>query len=1029
MRHVAPSSRRRLVIRSSGSNLFQSATSTTASHLFRRGVSPTTRFNANSATSPFFSTLAITPEEPSSVTIMTDKDELMAEIRIATQENIDDILNSAEPGLKRTWDKIMKRLELHKRIPKKKARRVDTTPDLRLASTTSLDDLLNTPIEDEFGAAAASSMSLTDMLDQIVEDEGLTRSSDDDATASLLDRLDQPTTIDEELVEDALLGANFDAPADLGYRVEEDLLLDIQSSVSPTDASLMELLEDNDSSTPADDLTAKENDEFGAPTSVGAETVAEPTDSSESLMDLLMDDSSFGVMRDEPEYSPAQPISSYAATTPSLSDLLDSDDNNEWLLDNRNDSPAEDPESYSSIMSRGIALLASMSDYQWRLLDEDGAEKKPEQEEMYEDVEEEEFIVIDDEVDGLDIPEDALLATNDVLEGKEDSDGVEHSNEVLIKLEGLLGELFADNVSLTTEEFNLILLQLASTSDYANDDAIDMLMQVYTYMAPSDRDGYTHAIMIPALVRRGQAPIAASQMIFDMVDDDDYMFDNTETLVQAMMCLERCKRLDQAEQLIQKVMANQEDRITVPVQALVPLMRMYKSEQKMDKAMDMIDDFIQEAGIGHHLNDIFSEAMSWPRWNGQGERVDISTLHTFVFNKLKYFEREKSSRAKPRDKIWKGLVVELAKSAPKGGTSTETELIQEILWLMLKRNPNYWPDDFLLKYGLEMAVRHDDSKLAVELLQRLLMKPVSRMDQLTFDTEEEEEVEEEERPAPALIPPQAFLLAMQTCLSAKDSTSVTTLLTLVDHPDVNVPPPVHLQSMNQAVRVFASDANWLEARATLTAMNDRGLVPSDEAFGAVIHTLAMAQRPAEALELFVEMGSGKFGDIQPGVLSFNAKMLALMQTKSWQEVIDLQEEMKSAGLAPTSVAFHGVILASMKLGNEASVLEAIENATKSKISLNQSCFEQSLKCLFPDLVADQGSIAEIRLRLREHVDAASDSTLGKAYLNLSRSLRVAEVEEEREKSRSVRQEEIDRRRQSAWEQAHTSLVQLYRAAR
>jgi hypothetical protein len=1021
---------------------------TTTSHLFLLSKTDVLQPHAISISS--FSTLAAPEVEPEVSSLEAQKDEIMKEIRIATHDNIQEILDSAEPSLKEAWEKALKQMEQQERRLKKNSSRASRPATA--AATTSLLDLLDPSVED----------SLPTLTPSIFPREE--SSSRGGASPSLLDLLDTPiegdaasaSTMMDDLLADESLDDDHVALADVvPGKVDAVSLMDLLENEDDDVDGLFSALSTADIAT----TYGEEDNRFEEDTLLGSsegDNSGDDVESSESLMDLLMDESSFETFDDEEIVEPPaidqqiRGISTVNEGPPrisSLADLLDADElhddgdasNNDWLLKSDGqgsyeDESVEDLQSYNSVMSRGIALLTSMTDSQWRALDRHVVEDETnddddETEDEFESADgvEEEFVIEEDLDD-----EHSALYEDFAEEIYAQASGANHegTNEVLAKLEVFLEVLLSSNgLSLTTEEYNIILLQLASTSGYSKDGAIALLMQVYSHMTVSDRDGFTHAIMIPTLVRRGQAPIAAAEVILDMITNDQYVFNNSEALIQAMMCLERCNRLSQAEQLIRTIMNNQDERITVPVQAINPLMRMYKAEQKMDEAMDLIDDYIQEAGLGHHTNELFSNVINWPRRNAQGERVNILTLQTFLFNKLKRFEYDKSSRAKPNNFIWQKLIGELAKSAPKEGKSTETELVQDILWLMLKRNPSYWPNGDLLKYGLEVAARHSDAKLAVELLHRLLAKPPPSVNETIFKTGEGMEDEVEERPAPALIPPQAFLLAMQTCVTMRDSSSVSDLLMLLGHPDVNVPRPVHLQSMNQAVRVFASASNWSEARVTLTAMKDRGLQASDEALGAMIHSLAVAQRPTEALEVFCDIESGQFGDVKPGILSFNAKMLALMQMKSWQDVIDLQEDIKSAGLVLSSVAFQGVILASMKLGDKSSVLEAIETATKSHIHLNRSCFEQSIKCLFPELVTDQPSIKALRLQLREFVDTPIGPSLTKAYLNLSRALRVAEVEEERESSKTIRQEDIDSRRKNAWEKAHASLVKLYREAR
>ena len=210
-------------------------------------------------------------------------------------------------------------------------------------------------------------------------------------------------------------------------------------------------------------------------------------------------------------------------------------------------------------------------------------------------------------------------------------------------------------------------------------------------------------------------------------------------------------------------------------------------------------------------------------------------------------------------------------------------------------------------------------------------------------------------------------------------------------------------------------------------MTTRGLGATDDACGAVIQGLAMNGRSKDALQLFQEIEAGAFGDLKPGPLSYTAKMVALTISKEWQAVIDVQREMQELGMPSSSVVIHAVILASMRMGDKSSVVEAIEQGIRSGVSLNLTCFEQALKCLLPDLACDGLAIPTIRSQLRERVDVAPKSHMAQQYLNLSRALRVAQIEEDRSCSRNVGAREINNRRHTAWMKAHQSLLELYRS--
>ena len=697
-----------------------------------------------------------------------------------------------------------------------------------------------------------------------------------------------------------------------------------------------------------------------------------------------------------------------------------------------NDLPyVEDESMYGQVMSRGLAILSCMTDYQWGVLLDDGDYDDDEEEEDEDDEEEadlrnaffeEEDILLDEELN----PSDAVSETD--VDSVTDEDSVTEEDlesEMLVKMEALLSDAFSGDIALTAEDYNLIILNMACTSAYKDHDIMTMLMQILTHMnsagTEAHPDGFTYAILILALSTRGQAPIMASRLVLDMMHER-HLFHNRETLVQAMRCLELCKRREQGEQLLRPILKKNDGEIPIPVDAVIPLLRMYQFEQKTGEAMTLIDDYIAIAGQTLDLSGLFRTAVKWPRYHSNAKADDVKKMYAYLFNIFKSCENKPGMRI--HYYVWGMLIDQLAKSSSFRVLSAETEMIRDGIKLLLEKSYTFYPNAAVLKHGLEVAACHADAELAVDLFQRLLSEPLGRREQRgTFSVGG---INSETNKS--VISPHSFKLAMNACVDAKCASSISTLLTMLEHPDVEIPSVLKSQFMNQAIVGFVGALEYDKAMATMTAVGTEGLGASDDACGAVIQGYALDGRPNEALQLFQDIETGVFGGAKAGPLCYTAKMLALMQLKDWQAVIDLQVTMKELDMPSSSIVVHGVVLASMRLGDKGNVVEAIEQGIRSGVPLNLSCFKLTLKCLFPDLVSGSLSIPTIRAQLRERVDVAPASILTQHYLNLSGALRAAQIEEDRVCSRNVGAIEISKRRHAAWIKAHQSLLDLHRSA-
>lgn len=199
----------------------------------------------------------------------------------------------------------------------------------------------------------------------------------------------------------------------------------------------------------------------------------------------------------------------------------------------------------------------------------------------------------------------------------------------------------------------------------------------------------------------------------------------------------------------------------------------------------------------------------------------------------------------------------------------------------------------------------------------------------------------------------------------------------------------------------------------------------EETYGTVILSLAVAKKTEEARALFEAMESGQFGDdISPGVACYNALMLAHIEAHQWDEALECHSLRKDAGLRYSTASFQDVLLASYRVGKKAKASEAIEEALQSELKIDYRCFYLSLQILLGDALKSK-TLDQARQRLREIGE--QNEHLKKPALNLSRSLRTAQVEEKRKPIKALNEHEIATKQEHAWRVALEHLLQFSRA--
>ena len=202
-----------------------------------------------------------------------------------------------------------------------------------------------------------------------------------------------------------------------------------------------------------------------------------------------------------------------------------------------------------------------------------------------------------------------------------------------------------------------------------------------------------------------------------------------------------------------------------------------------------------------------------------------------------------------------------------------------------------------------------------------------------------------------------------------------------------------------------------------------------------MHSFANSGKPDDALEVFDEISSGQFGtNVVPQEACFNGKILALLRKKAWAEASETRTEMESLGVKPDATTLQGWMVACQKLNDNTTAIDVLNEAVRSRTPLDASCFKQALKCLAPEAIKGTKSLQDVRTKLRllsdeltkqqQEKPGSGNEPLQKRYLGLTRAMWSALIEEDRQPSKNLRMDDIERRRRKGWEAAVRALIDL-----
>jgi len=267
----------------------------------------------------------------------------------------------------------------------------------------------------------------------------------------------------------------------------------------------------------------------------------------------------------------------------------------------------------------------------------------------------------------------------------------------------------------------------------------------------------------------------------------------------------------------------------------------------------------------------------------------------------------------------------------------------------------------------------------------------------------------------------------------------------------NFPKPIVSELYTVIMAGYAKLGDLERTERMFDEMKAKGLTYSERAYSAYLHALAINGQHEKALTILESMMTNANGDgIKPKSSSFTACMLSAMVGRSWNEVLRLNTTMIQSGISPNSASLQGVIIACSHLIDEgggitdADALHAMESAIESKASIDRNSFLTCARFLTKGIFEDDDDsnsdvVESARQNLRcmadDRIDVEDDdhhqqpswsSEVKERIFALSRSLRLASVEDARRPSKMKNNVQLQSQRDRLWRGALVDTIRLAR---
>lgn len=426
--------------------------------------------------------------------------------------------------------------------------------------------------------------------------------------------------------------------------------------------------------------------------------------------------------------------------------------------------------------------------------------------------------------------------------------------------------------------------------------------------------------------------------------------------------------------------------------------------------MSSIKDCMKHQNRG--IDDLLLEAIKWPIKDRSGKTIDNTG---FLESTLDIIEQSEYYR--PTYKVWKAYIKSC--SGFENRNKKRWQLVQRAFTGIFTNNRFFSPDRTFLLLGLDSAQAILDPNLATVLIcNRLLQEQrenPTRVHGQYMDTDNFPKHS-------GGVPVQDIVRAIEICLVYNDIDGVKEILRTAVRATNVVSPRKMAVLYRAALKAFANAGYAAEVQAILSSMEEQGIPMDDELHSMAVHSFAVTEQLEKAQHYVEQLASNLTGKSKgPGLRTHEALVFASVKCKDWETAMSSYGTMKRLKLQPSPAVCHGLVMSSFQTGGRLGLLGFLNDMIESPGTLNFSGIGLAIKLLMPSIKGTD-SIETTRKALRSMAEEKPE--IHEAALDLSRSLRIAEVEESRMFSKALSLDEISERKRQAWKQTLRDLIKL-----
>ena len=298
---------------------------------------------------------------------------------------------------------------------------------------------------------------------------------------------------------------------------------------------------------------------------------------------------------------------------------------------------------------------------------------------------------------------------------------------------GFANHILSDSrdVSLTTDELNLTLLQIAMTPPTLQ--TMEVMVKLFKLMESNRGSGMidaspnaaTYTILMVAFGDRGndhQAAKFVCERMLGALRKDGLELSSTAVSMGARF-LKKAGDIINAEKLLSESLGELGTGVEVSPGVFHHVLALYKEDNLQEDAIKLLDIFFTEVGADGSdflkRDDFIKSLIRWPERNRRGNRIAVASHHHNIYE---YLERrcldrlgDPADQYQPSYFVWRDLLRCLFRAAQL--ESGQYEIVRRACRCLVNSSRDEThPDYFVLNVGLKSAEALGDAKLASDMI-------------------------------------------------------------------------------------------------------------------------------------------------------------------------------------------------------------------------------------------------------------------------------------------------------------------------